>query len=187
MEKEINLNGQKVNYNFKVSNRARRLRLSISNSKGFVVTAPRFFPTNLIEKFIFEKANWILGNIKKYNDSSIISLRGNSRRDYLENKEKARELVLNRIKHFNSFYSFPFNRISVKKQKTRWGSCSRQGNLNFNYKIVSLDQRLSDYIIVHELCHLKELNHSKRFWALVEKTIPDYKLIRREFKKIVIY
>lgn len=105
---------------------------------------------------------------------------------FLNNKEKARGIINSRIGYFNGFYNFPFNRISIKNQKSRWGSCSKKGNLNFNYKIIFLSQKHFDYVLVHELCHLKELNHSKRFWDLVKETIPDYKEIRRDFKKIMI-
>lgn len=98
-------------------------------------------------------------------------------------KEKARTLAEERIRHFNQAYDFKFNRISIKNHKSRWGSCSRKGNLNFNYKIALLPERLADYIIVHELCHLGELNHSRKFWDLVAKTIPDYSKARKELRK----
>jgi len=106
-----------------------------------------------------------------------------SRRHYLKHKEEARELILKRVEYFSSMYGFKYNRVSIKNQKTRWGSCSRKGNLNFNYKISFLHPAMRDYIIVHELCHLKELNHSRKFWALVEDIIPDYFETRRELKK----
>ena len=101
---------------------------------------------------------------------------------YAKYKPIAQELANSRISHFNTFYQFKINRIAIKNQKTRWGSCSKKGNLNFNYKIALLPHHLADYVIVHELCHLEQLNHSPKFWALVSKTIPDYKKIKREFK-----
>ncbi len=109
--------------------------------------------------------------------------RGNSL-EYAEHKNKAREIALSRLAYFNSYYHFPIKRVAIRNQKTRWGSCSKKGNLNFNYKIATLPPALSDYIIVHELCHLGEFNHSPAFWKLVEKTIPNYKKIKKEFKKI---
>ncbi|MFA6514937.1 MAG: M48 family metallopeptidase [Candidatus Paceibacterota bacterium] len=102
--------------------------------------------------------------------------------NYLKNKGKALEIVVNRIEYFNKFYNYKWNRIFIKNQKTRWGSCSKAGNLNFNYKIALLPSKTADYIIVHELCHLKEFNHSSDFWNLVAKTIPDFKEIRKELK-----
>ena len=104
-------------------------------------------------------------------------------KNYLENKNKALEIVKERIEYLNAFYNYKWNKISVKNQKTRWGSCSRRGNLNFNYKIALLPQKSSDYIIVHELCHLGEFNHSQKFWDLVAKTVPDYKEARRDLRK----
>lgn len=98
-------------------------------------------------------------------------------------REQARRFVENRIKYFNSFYGFKINRISIKNQKSRWGSCSKKRNLNFNYKIIYLKPALAEYLIVHELCHLGEFNHSKKFWALVRKTIPDFVKINKELRR----
>jgi hypothetical protein len=105
------------------------------------------------------------------------------RRFTIKKREQARRFVESRIKHFNGFYNFKIGRIAIKNQTTRWGSCSSRGNLNFNYKILYLRAQLADYLIVHELCHLGELNHSKRFWLLVYKTIPDYVIINKELKR----
>ena|SRR3990167_2239629 len=101
-------------------------------------------------------------------------------------KEAARIFVLERINYFNQFYHFRIRRVAIKNQKTRWGSGSSKGNLNFNYKIIYLPKRLADYLIVHELCHLEQLNHSKKFWDLVSKTMPSYKRINKILKKTPI-
>ncbi len=93
---------------------------------------------------------------------------------YLEHKELARTLVHEKLVYWNQFYNLDYKRVFIKNQKTCWGSCSEHGNLNFNYRIIFLPQVLMDYVIVHELCHLMELNHSKVFWAHVEKTIPNH-------------
>ncbi len=105
-----------------------------------------------------------------------------SRIKYLKHKEEARTLVSQRLEFYSGIYGFEFNRVSIRNQRTRWGSCSRKRNLNFNYRILMLPQHLSDYIIIHELCHLKELNHSPRFWNLVSQIIPNYLEIRKELK-----
>jgi predicted metal-dependent hydrolase len=112
----------------------------------------------------------------------IGNLKG-KRQHFLENKQKAILLAEERICHFNKHYKFAIGKIRIKNQKSRWGSCSSKGNLNFNYKVVLLPEHLSDYIIVHELCHIGEFNHSRNFWNLVEQTIPDYMGARRELKK----
>ena len=109
-----------------------------------------------------------------------------NRADYHAHRHLAVEIAKHRLAHFNSTYQFTINKVTIKNQATRWGSCSKKGNLNFNYKIALLPRHLSDYIIVHELCHLGQFNHSKEFWNLVAKTIPNYPVIRKEFKKIRI-
>lgn len=106
-----------------------------------------------------------------------------ARRFTTQKKECSRILVENRLHYFNKFYNFKINRVAIKNQSTRWGSCSSKGNLNFNYKIIYLKPELADYLIVHELCHLGQLNHSKKFWLLVSKTIPNYVIINKELRK----
>jgi len=101
-------------------------------------------------------------------------------------REQARGFVLERLAYFNQFYNFKINRVAIKNTSTRWGSCSSKGNLNFNYKIIYLKPELADYLIVHELCHLGEFNHSSKFHALVAKTIPNYVSINKELRKTPI-
>ena len=102
---------------------------------------------------------------------------------FLEHKEKAGILVTKRLEHFNLHYKFLFKKVAIRNQVSRWGSCSKSGNLSFNYRIVFLSPNLADYIIVHELCHIKEFNHSPKFWNLVSQTIPNCKKLRLELKK----
>ncbi len=101
---------------------------------------------------------------------------------YLKYKEDARRRVNDRLVHFNTVYGYSYGKVCIKNQKTRWGSCSSKRNLNFNYKIIFLPEHLVDYIIVHELCHLEEFNHGKRFWDLVARTIPHHELCRNELR-----
>ncbi len=103
----------------------------------------------------------------------------------VEARERARILVLARLKYWNQFYKFNYNRVTVKGHKGRWGSCSRLGNLNFNYRIIFLPLPLADYIVVHELCHLAELNHGPKFWGLVGRTVPDWPARRQALRRCV--
>ena len=103
-----------------------------------------------------------------------------SRADYLKYKEQTRILVAQKIAHFNKFYNFTFGKIAIRNQRSRWGSCSKKGNLNFNYRLVLLPDELVNYVIVHELCHLSEFNHSKNFWNLVAQTIPNHADLRKQ-------
>lgn len=183
MEKEINLAGQKISYFFRKSSKAKKIRLTIYGNGEVRLTVPLRVSKRVAERFVKEKSKWILSRTSSSKQAQGRLNSKEERRKYIEHKEKARQLVLERVKHFNQFYSFNFNRISIRNQKTRWGSCSGNKNLNFNYKLVFLSPELTDYIVVHELCHLKELNHSERFWKLVAETIPNYKELKRELRR----
>lgn len=104
--------------------------------------------------------------------------------EYRRHKESARQFVRQRLAQLNQAYGFSYRRIAIRNNATRWGSCSKQGNLNFHYKVVLLAQPLADYVLVHELCHLKELNHSRRFWELVARTIPHYRQQRAALRTV---
>lgn len=174
-----------MEYTLNVSKRARRVRLAVYCDGDFVVTAPQSASQNFIEKFIIEKSKWIIDKLEYFKSFSGITIK-TEKGDFLKYKQQTLVLAENRIKYFNNFYGFRYNKINIKNQKTRWGSCSRKGNINFNYKIALLPAHLADYIIVHELCHMGQFNHSKKFWNLVAKTTPNYPEIRKELKKIRI-
>jgi predicted metal-dependent hydrolase len=185
MQRQIFIGNQEVFYNLRKSKRARHMRLTIYCDGGIVATLPERLDEGLAEKFIREKSEWILKRLKiSLSRPRNRLLHRHSKKEYLENKKAAFDLVNDRLKYFNGFYNFDFGKISIRNQRTRWGSCSRKGNLNFSYKIIFLPEKFSDYIIVHELCHIKEFNHSRRFWELVAKTVPDYKGIIRELRKL---
>lgn len=90
-------------------------------------------------------------------------------------REYARAELEKRVKLFGRQMQVSVNRISIKEQKTRWGSCSSKGNINFNWKLVLMPERIMDYVVVHELAHRKQMNHSKSFWREVEIVLPDYR------------
>lgn len=104
----------------------------------------------------------------------------------LQYGEVARTLVHERLEYFNQFYRFVYHDVRIKSHLTRWGSCSSKGNLNFNYRIVLLPPELADYIVVHELCHLGEFNHSQKFWDLVAEQIPNYGELRQRLKAVTM-
>src|SRR3989339_692728 len=178
MQKKINLKNKEVMYSLRESKRARCLRITIHPGGELSATLPRGMNIGKLEEFILQKADWILRriNLAKKRKPAFL-LPKSSRREYLKNKKKAFELAKGKIEELNEAYNFQCKRISIRNQKSRWGSCSRKGNINLNYKIVFLPEKYLNYIIVHELCHLKEFNHSKRFWDLVSQVIPDYKNI----------
>lgn len=98
--------------------------------------------------------------------------------EYARHREEAKKYIEQRLQELNTEYGFVYKRVTVKNQKTRWGSCSHKGNLNIHYKVALLPKELGDYVLTHELCHLVELNHSKKFWALVARTVPNYAQLR---------
>ncbi len=184
MENEIKLQDQRFTYQLKTSHRARRMRISVSCDAGVVVTVPYFMPESIFERFVKLKAGWILDKLKYFKKLSLKPSLKVSNCEYKNLKLAAYDFVKDKVEFWNRVYGFSYNRIGIKNQKTRWGSCSRKGNLNFNYKIIHLPEKLADYLVVHELCHLKEMNHGREFWNLVLKTQIDYKNLRKELLDI---
>ena len=101
-----------------------------------------------------------------------------------EEIENISQKIVDRVRFYQKKMGVTVGRVAIRNQKTRWGSCSSAGNLNFNWKLVLMPPELLDYVVVHELAHRKEMNHSPRFWAIVEKELPDY-CNRREKLKIL--
>ena len=97
---------------------------------------------------------------------------------YLRFKERARLAAHRKVKQWNAVFGFSVERISIKRQRTRWGSCSSNRILNFNYKLLFLSEELQDYIVIHELAHLAHMNHSTRFWLLVQTACPEWRARR---------
>ena len=158
------------------------MRLAVYCDGSVVITSPFGVGQSIIEKFLADKKQWVWDKIQFFNSVDSKAIRTFSRKDYLENKDKVLKLVQKRVKFYNRIYNFSFNKIFIKNQKTRWGSCSQKQNLNLNYKIAFLPPVHRDYIIVHEICHLQEFNHSYKFWLLVAMVFPDYSEIRKELR-----
>ena len=97
--------------------------------------------------------------------------------------KRAKELITERLEHFSNIIGVKANTVRFKNQKTRWGSCSQKGNLNFNWRLVMAPTFIVDYVVVHELCHFKQMNHSPKFWLLVGHQISDYKEMRKWLKE----
>jgi|SRR3989338_3460161 len=184
MEKTIELNEKIVKYTLRLNKRARGVRLSVASGGVFTVTAQPTIVERRIEEFIHKKADWVLHKIAYFKQFPKKVFIKNKKIHFAEHKAKAISLVQERLAHFNRCYEFNWNRVVIRNQKSRWGSCSRKGNLNFNYKLALLPPHLADYIIVHELCHLGELNHSAKFWALIARTLPNHRALRKELRKV---
>ncbi len=168
--------------------RARRLRITVGRTGEVKITVPLFSSLGAVTRFVEEHRSWILKKQTQFLKNPVATgnplLHRRSRAEYMRTKEQVRALVKERVEFYNCFYGFPVGSIAIRAQKSRWGSCSKKGNLNFNYKIIHLPQELRDYIVVHELCHIKEFNHSPRFWTLVAKQMPGYREMRKKLRGI---
>lgn len=184
MQQEMRIEEHTVAYTLRKSPRARYMRLTVYHDGAVVVTTPLSFSPTAVERFVRKKARWLLSTIAFFKAHPVTTFPRSSRAEYRKQKEAARTFAEQRLAHFNAHYGFRFHRVSIRNQKSRWGSCSKKGNLNFNYKIALLPAHLADYIIVHELCHLKAFDHSRAFWALVGEMIPDARERRRALRRI---
>ena len=145
-----------------------------------VVRCPKRMRIEEAKRFVESKADWIekhlakraLQDVAKYTAKEIEQLR-----------EQARKLVTERVKFYAPIIGVSYGQIAIRTQHTRWGSCSSKGNLNFNCLLALVPPEVLDYVVVHELCHRKELNHSARFWNEVERILPDYKTRRSWLKE----
>ncbi len=173
---------KEISYKLKISKKSKRLKLAVYHDGTVLVTVPRGVTKEIVKSFVLSKYKWITKKVEFFKKYPARALPKNNKKAFEENKEVAYKIAIERLEHFNKFYKLKWNNITIKNTKTRWGSCSRKGNLNFNYKIALLSPKLRDYIIVHELCHLGEFNHSQKFWTLVSKTIPNYLELKKELK-----
>lgn len=169
-----------ITYYKRRSNRAKRVFIKIDVFGDVVVIIPSkmHIDQSLIDKLLNENMEWILKNIEKIKDKRS-NIKYTNKDDYLKYKDLALDIIRIKIEYFNTFYNLPLNKISIRNQRTKWGSCSSSGNLSFNYRLCFLPDNLSDYIVVHELCHLAFMDHSQYFWDKVSITIPDHILRRK--------
>ena len=163
---------------------SRRVRVTVSGDGAVRVSKPARVSFARIEVFMSQQFEWIVNKVEEFKKKPQKLLGHYSRKEFEENKEKARILVLDRLTYFNQFYNYKISRVAIRTQRGRWGSCSSKGNLNFNYKIVFLPPELQDYIVVHELCHLGQMNHSRKFWDLVAQQVLGYKERRKELRVV---
>ncbi len=172
-----------------VYSQRRTLGLEVQPDGAVVARVPRRTADKALMAFVGERRQWI---VEKW---FLMEKRRQAREsrppaDYEENpalEKKYRELARRRITERAGYYGaqmgVSYERISIRAAKTRWGSCSGRGNLNFHWKLVLMPPEVLDYVVVHELAHRKEMNHSPRFWKEVEKVLPDYRQRREWLKK----
>lgn len=155
------------------------IAIQIMPNAEVVVRAPNRMPKAAIEAFLLEKRDWLEKHLAKqtpplsaFTDTQIRSL-----------AQRAKSVIPERVAYYAPIVGVTYGKITIRSQRTRWGSCSSQGNLNFNCLLMLAPENVVDYVVVHELCHRKEMNHSPRFWAEVERILPDYRQSKRWLKE----
>ncbi|MDO5156863.1 MAG: SprT family zinc-dependent metalloprotease [Eubacteriales bacterium] len=167
------------------SNR-KTIGIQINSDLSVVVRAPKRVSKREIERVLKEKEAWIIKSIDKMQQRKA-ELEANSEPPIAMDELKklanhALEYIPKRVKYFAPIVGVDYGRITIRNQKTRWGSCSGKGNLNFNCLLMLAPTEVIDYVVVHELCHRIEMNHSKAFWSEVERVLPDYKSAKKWLK-----
>ena len=162
------------------SNR-KSVAIQIKPDGTVVLRAPYGVPKRELNRILEEKSAWIEAHLQeiKEQEAEQKALPKFSKQEIKELANKALAYIPERVKYYAPIVGVNYTRITIRNQKTRWGSCSSKGALNFNCLLMLTPPEVVDYVVVHELCHRKEMNHSKAFWDEVEKVLPDYKSAKR--------
>ena len=158
--------------------------IEIKPDGRILVRVPNRFSQAKIDEMLEKRHDWIIKHLadidRRKSDKSPEKI---SKEDAKRLKKKAAQYLPERCKLYASSLGVDYKRISIRFQKSRWGSCSTKGNLNFNALLMMTPIEVIDYVVIHELCHRREMNHSKNFWALVESVMPDYKVHKNWLKE----
>ena len=160
-----------------VRSQRKTVSLQLTPDGSLTVRAPLRMPESEIRKFVESKQGWIESHLARL--TSRPAQPRLSSEDLHALADQALKLIPARAAHFAPLVGVRYGRITIRNQRSRWGSCSSQGNLNFNCLLMLCPPEVLDYVVVHELCHRKEMNHSPRFWAEVERILPDYRQRRK--------
>ena len=161
------------------------IAIQVTRDGRVLVRSPRQCSRSYIDNFVSNNENWVLKHLarvkeleeqKKSAASSHPPLSSKDRSRYIE---IARDIFTRKTEYYARIIGVSYGRISIREQKTRWGSCSSKGNLNFNWRLILAPEEVLDYVVVHELAHRREMNHSKAFYAIVESVLPDYRKARK--------
>ena len=162
-----------------IRSKRRTLSLQIKGDE-LIVRAPKRISKREIDDFVMRHEEWI----KKHRERSaqrkaeLDAVPKLSEAELSDLTQKALEYIPARVEYYAANMGLSYGRITLRCQKTRWGSCSSKGNLNFNWKLIMAPPEALDYVVIHELCHLYEFNHSPKFWARVSHWQPDYEIWR---------
>ena len=163
-----------IEYQIKYS-KIKNIYIQIKNGQ-IIIKAPKRVSKKEIEKLIEQKAEWIKKSLEKEKEKQKQS------KQALYTKEEFKQIVTSNAKELINETGLIPNKITIKEIKYAWGSCSSKKNITINLELIKYSEKAIRYVILHELCHIKHMNHSKEFWKLIEKYMPEYKEIQKEFK-----
>ena len=168
-----------------IKSRRKTLSIQVKDSETVIVRAPNRCSKRDILKFIEKNQGWIDDKVEKarQQEEDAASIRRLTDLEMQELSDRAREVFKRKVEYYAPIVGVTYGRVTIRNQKTRWGSCSSKGNLNFNVALMRAPIEVLDYVVVHELCHRLYLNHSKDFWREVERVLPDYRECERWLKK----
>lgn len=163
-------------------NDRKTLAMTITQEGTLLVKAPLEMSDREIVRFLNQKQYWIYKQTKHVlEDMQKRIVR--SEEEIRRLKQQARRVLTEKTDYYKSLLGVDYQRIRIGSQRTRWGSCSSKGTLSYNWHLVLMPEQIMDYVVVHELCHLLEMNHSERFWEKVGELLPDYDNRRRWLKE----
>lgn len=171
---------------FQIIRSARRtLSLEITRSGQVIIRAPKHMPEAEIQKFVRDKSGWLQKHLqKRETEQEALKEAGRFTEEEIGKMIRlAKQVIPDKVAYYARLMGVTYGRISIRRQKSRWGSCSREGNLNFNCLLMMAPAEVLDYVVVHELSHRLEMNHSTRFWAHVGDVLPDYRNAKKWLKE----
>ena len=165
-----------------IRSKRKSMTIQIKAHGQVIVRTPYRVSKRTVEQFLYAHQTWILEKQHQViaAEAQQVHITGEERKQGIE---LAKMLIPERVAYFAKQMDVTYGRITIREQKTRWGSCSSKGNLNFNWKLVLFEPELLDYVVVHELAHRIEMNHSANFWIIVESVLPDYKERRKRLRE----
>lgn len=164
--------------------RRRSISVSVMTNNRVLVKAPYGTSERTVQEFLLSKKDWITKHLKKQNreEENAKSLGLLSADEIKQIKKQAHKIIPQRVEYWANKIGVTYGRIAIRLQSSRWGSCAQNGNLNFNCLLVIMPPEIMDSVVVHELCHRKHMNHSKEFYAEIDRVFPDYKRCNKWMK-----
>lgn len=163
-----------------LKSRRRTLAAEVKPDGSVTIRVPLAAGKKDVERFLAEKSDWIIKHVKAA--QSGIKQDKLTEKELKELKKRAKPIFCEKVALFADIMGTTYGKISVRSQKTLWGSCTRKGDLSFNCLLLLLPEEIADYVVVHELCHRKRMDHSPFFWKEVEKILPDYRARKKYLK-----